>query len=508
MVHVTEVSLDQSYLEMPEIGQTQTLTATVSPANATEAGVIWSSSNPAVATVSSDGVVTSVTYGTTTITVKSVDGLKSASCEVFVTGHIFVEMGPGQYWATCNLGATLPEETGNRYAWGETAPKNDYFWPTYTLSNGDALSINKYQFPDGNLDAVWYNNGYFTGDGFGVLKPEDDAAHVAWNTPWHIPTRSDWEWLQNNCSWVWDSAKNGYWVTSQVAGYDNRQIFLPGSGAYWSSTVNGLNSSTAHVMNAEETNQGMDIGERYLGNMIRPVNSPVASVTSVSLDKSSLTIGGTVGPIQTLTATISPSNASEKGLVWTSSNPAIATVSTSGVVEALSTGTTTITVTTLDGKKTASCEVTVNWSGQINGHAWVDMGSGLKWATSNYGSDTAQYTWWQSRENLTSWGDGWRTPTWSEWQWLIDNCTWERGDGYEAIVTSPITHKSITLPCVGYIDDENVSHTLANAGYYWTANTTLFGGSYGLAFGVIGNPFWSKKEYPTNYSLSVRPVHN
>ena len=79
-------------------------------------------------------------------------------------------------------------------------------------------------------------------------------------------------------------------------------------------------------------------------------------VESVSLDKTSLEL--TEGGTGTLTATITPNNASNKSVTWSSDNENVATVD-NGVVSAVSEGTATITVTTEDGDKTATCEVTV-----------------------------------------------------------------------------------------------------------------------------------------------------
>ena len=86
------------------------------------------------------------------------------------------------------------------------------------------------------------------------------------------------------------------------------------------------------------------------------VNEKVYAVTGVSLDQSSATIKE--GANVTLTATITPANATNKNVSWTSSNEAVATVA-NGVVTGVSVGTAVITVTTEDGGMTASCTVTV-----------------------------------------------------------------------------------------------------------------------------------------------------
>ena len=81
------------------------------------------------------------------------------------------------------------------------------------------------------------------------------------------------------------------------------------------------------------------------------------AVTGVSLNKTSLSLS--VGNSETLTATVAPSNATNKTVTWSSNKTNIATVSSSGKVTAVAEGTATITVTTSDNNKTATCEVTV-----------------------------------------------------------------------------------------------------------------------------------------------------
>jgi uncharacterized protein YjdB len=81
------------------------------------------------------------------------------------------------------------------------------------------------------------------------------------------------------------------------------------------------------------------------------------AVESVSLSPTELTL--TEGENASLAFTISPSNASIKDVTWKSNSTSVATVSQSGRVDAVSVGTAQITVTTEDGKKTATCTVTV-----------------------------------------------------------------------------------------------------------------------------------------------------
>ena len=91
------------------------------------------------------------------------------------------------------------------------------------------------------------------------------------------------------------------------------------------------------------------------------------SVTSVSLNKSTLDIK--VGETATLTATINPTNATNKNVTWESDNTQIATVDTAGKVTAIKEGTAKITVKTKDGNHTATCIVTVS---KNDGIVWTD----------------------------------------------------------------------------------------------------------------------------------------
>ena len=81
---VNEVSLDKTELALT-VGDTQTLTATITPDDANNKNVSWSSDKPSVATVDKNGNVTAVAVGTANITVKTVDGEKTAVCAVTVT---------------------------------------------------------------------------------------------------------------------------------------------------------------------------------------------------------------------------------------------------------------------------------------------------------------------------------------------------------------------------------------------------------------------------------------
>lgn len=83
-VSVTGVSLDKTADTIP-VGGTDTLTATIAPANASNQGITWASDNETVATVDAAGKVTAVSTGTANITVTTTDGGFTAACLVTVT---------------------------------------------------------------------------------------------------------------------------------------------------------------------------------------------------------------------------------------------------------------------------------------------------------------------------------------------------------------------------------------------------------------------------------------
>ena len=85
--------------------------------------------------------------------------------------HEWVDLGlpSGTLWATCNVGANAPEEYGDYFAWGETAPKDYYDWSTYKWCKGSYNTMTKYC-----TNSSYGYNGFT--DGKTELDPEDDAA--------------------------------------------------------------------------------------------------------------------------------------------------------------------------------------------------------------------------------------------------------------------------------------------------------------------------------------------
>lgn len=138
--------------------------------------------------------------------------------------NVYVDLGLSVKWATCNVGANKPEEYGDYYAWGETDPKDFYFWDTYKYCDGTYNSLTKY------TDSAYGKDGF--SDNKSVLDPEDDVAHVKWGGNWRIPTKEELEELRTKCTWTSTTLNGvrGYSVTSKVEGYTDRSIFMPATG--------------------------------------------------------------------------------------------------------------------------------------------------------------------------------------------------------------------------------------------------------------------------------------
>ena len=146
-------------------------------------------------------------------------------------------------------------------------------------------------------------------------------------------------------------------------------------------------------------------GGELTGNI--PTNGVVYKVTEVKLDKTSLTLN--VGKSDTLTATITPDNATDQNVTWSSDNESVATVDTNGKVTATGTGTTTIKAT-VDGKS-AQCTVTVNAAAtgptittQPSNQS-VTEGDPVTFSVAATGSGTLTYQWQQSTDGGNNWTD-------------------------------------------------------------------------------------------------------
>ena len=176
-----------------------------------------------------------------------------------IAGHEYVDLGLSVKWATCNVGASSPEDYGNYYAWGETSTKSSYT----------------------EVNSKTYGKNYGDIGGNSSL----DAARANWGGTWRLPTADEIDELVEKCNWTWTTVnyKNGYRVTSKV---NDRSIFLPAAGGrghssldfegslgnYWSSTLVTLITYDAYALGF-----GSDVVDccgygRFGGQCVRPVS--------------------------------------------------------------------------------------------------------------------------------------------------------------------------------------------------------------------------------------------
>ena len=262
---VKNISLDETEINLL-VGETRQLTATIDPVAVTEPLLEWGTDQYTIATVSDSGVVTAVAPGSTTITVITFDGGKTAVCKVNVSKTVpipnAVDLGltSGLLWADTNMGATSPEDAGNFYAWAETGTKENYGWETYKWCMGTEKTLTKYV-----ANPEYGYNGMR--DTFElVYEHEDDVVceefGYNYGQGWRLPSVSAWEELREECDWEWTTrnGKEGFLVSSKT---NSNSIFLPAAGikagttsidkgGYWTSEYDKYYSSEAYCLHLVE----------------------------------------------------------------------------------------------------------------------------------------------------------------------------------------------------------------------------------------------------------------
>lgn len=165
-----------------------------------------------------------VSYAATFMQVKTTDGkivkynVEGVKEVTFVTDttssdRAYVDLGlpSGTLWATCNIGATKPEEFGDYFAWGETETKEIYNWSTYKYAKANEEgyfdSLTKYNFGEHSEGAI---------DSLSTLLPEDDVATVNWGSEWRMPTNDEQRELREECYMVWTNSYNGSDVSGVI----------------------------------------------------------------------------------------------------------------------------------------------------------------------------------------------------------------------------------------------------------------------------------------------------
>ena len=486
-IKANAVSLNFSTLTI-SVPYTKVIKSVVLPENALDKNVIWSSSDPSVATVV-DGKVTAVAVGTAEIKAALASNTEIYStCEITVNddnlnGYEYVDLGivdaKGNpiYWATCNIGATKPEGNGLYFTWGGT---EGYTW-SHNFDINDPIDPK------------------YAKDGLHELLPEDDAAHVIWQGDWRMPTKEDIQLLRDNCNITWTTI-NGVKGMKFVNKTDSEKfIFLPACGVcqdgacfypdsqgfYWTSSLwdnAGPEGATFHFIYERSWEHG--IAARGNGLLIRPVyspqkNDPFNGHAYVDLG---MVIDG-------------------KKVVWATCNVGAETPEDYGLYFA--------------------------W-GDTEGHSSNKIdgtqpdGYYYNWANMpfNNGSSSYNSSYFDTVKDEVcpggilapeydaahvNWQGDWRMPTRYELTWLHNNCTWTYDStkkGYT--VTSKTTGASIFLPSAGsrfYSDLDGAG----SYGFYWSSSLYTGGSGNAYCLSLRSNTHSTYNRYRC-YGHSVRPV--
>ena len=343
IIEINQVKLSKESMNI-KVGESQILQATISPNNATNKTLIWSSSNTSVAVVDQNGYVTGIKEGTATITVKSSNGKsdsitvtveKSSLPTVDVTGvslsksSITLEIGQSSTitasvlpsnatnktitWSSSNSNVAKVDGSGKITAINEGSAV-----VTARSNNGKSASITVTVKKSSSLNVA------VTGVSLSKSSITLETGQSSSVTASVLPSNA------TNKTITWTSSNSNI---AKVDGNGKITAVSPGKATITATSNNGKKASLTVT-----------------------VNAPLIAVTGVSVSKSSVQLE--VGSSTTVTASVSPTNATNKTITWTSSNSAIAKVDQNGKITAVSSGKATITATSNNGKK-ASIVVTV-----------------------------------------------------------------------------------------------------------------------------------------------------
>lgn len=422
-IPVTNIAMSQASASL-YVGGTVQLDATVTPSNATNTDYVWESLNPSIATVSDSGLVTAVAVGGTTITATAEDGSQVyGSCTItvsaapatttqtlvitrdafFSTSNVYdwyswtedtsdntSITGKAEIYAATTTAMQFNKGKGNKTGAifnttaipgsitkieATTASGTNRAWNAYTTStacsgSGSTLTFGNDMTTVGSNVTIDTTSTSFgtsnAGHSYFCLQENVSSASylseikITYSTTAATPTTPTYP---TSISLSAASSSISIGATTQLTvGY------TPSNTNVNNVTYTSSNESVATVSNTGLvtgiTNGSATItatAEAASGTVSATTTitvTPIA-VTSVTLSSNSETIK--VGKTVTLVPTISPSNATNKNVNWSSSNTSIATVS-GGTVTGVAAGTATITVTTVSGNKTATCTVVVQES--------------------------------------------------------------------------------------------------------------------------------------------------
>jgi len=415
IVPVSQITLNKAETSI-SVGNSETLTATVAPENATNKALTWASSDEDVATVAPDGTVTAVKAGAATITATAADGSgKSAVCKVTVTGdttppaheHSYGDWSKDgtNHWhectdaacpnqsesikdkaahiydddadTTCNVCGYVRTVTppAHEHRYGDWSKDGTNHWHECTdaacPNQSGSIKDKAAHIYDDDADTTCNICGYVRT----VTPPAHEHRYGDWSKDgtnhWHECTDADCpnqsESIKDKAAHVYDDDAD---TTCNVCGYVRTVTPPAHEHRYGDWSKDGTNHwhecTDAACPNRNESitdkaahdyDDDADTTCNICG-YVRTVTPEIVPVSQITLNKAETSIS--VGNSETLTATVAPENATNKALTWASSDEDVAIVAPDGTVTAVKVGTVTITATAADGSgKSATCTVTV-----------------------------------------------------------------------------------------------------------------------------------------------------
>lgn len=336
-VHVTGVTVSASSVALSE-GGSQTVTVTVSPANAADKSVTFSSDNTSVATVDANGKITAVGPGTATITITTKDGNKTAKVTVTVTAN-----------AVPVTGISLDQTA-------------------ISLVEGESLKLNATVTPDNATDktVTWTSSdqAVATVDGSGQVTAVAEGTAVITAQAGDKTATCDVTVNAKEIPLENIVVEPATLELKEGATFDLNVVFLPEGASTkpvsWRSTnsqVASVSKGTVTALKEGKTRIVASVDGTEIEAFCEVTVLPDDALKGIAFGADKYEI--TLGTSQTLEIVFTPSYAMNKNVTFTSSDSAVASVAADGTVTGVSEGEATITAKSEEGGFTATCTVVV-----------------------------------------------------------------------------------------------------------------------------------------------------
>jgi uncharacterized protein YjdB len=341
-VSVIKVDLNKE-TTMVYVGGLERLLVTIHPAEATEKGVGWFSDDPTVATVDGKGLVRGISVGMTVIRITDSEGrLYPATCAVLVQNSPVPVTGVSLNKAAATVSINGSEQLNYTIVPAHATNKN----VTWSSNNNSVATVDS-------------NSGTVTGLSVGtatITLTSDDGKL----------TSSCTVTVQNDPIPVTGILPGKATSTISVNGAEQMLFTVYPENATNKSVTWSSNDSSVATVDVNGNVTGVSAGTvtvtaktaegEFAASCVITVQNEAVPVTGVSLKTAStISVNGT----EQLTATVSPENATNKNVVWSSNAVSVATVDEKGLVAGISAGMATVTAKTEDGEFTSSCVITV-----------------------------------------------------------------------------------------------------------------------------------------------------